>query len=634
MADDKLKQGISVLTTFTDGEQPTARKLNTIASQLRWASEQLERAVGDIHTDSWPYSASTTTTLSAANGKNVSTGLAFTGAEERTLDIVNLSRLIGPASNLNPRMLAGETSITESVPTAKHEFSLRYPVSGTRNASNPTFSDGAVFENFTSNPSVAGDYNVTEDGKVFCVTASNGGTAEYTANPTTWGQGLGYQGATFNVIPDPNQTTGSGPSLVFGAPDASGSRTITLPVANRQQSDITVSSALLDDEDVNFERQLELPTVLQDNLSPGDLIPGGFLYLKNETTKEVYTDASYTYNGASSVIIGGVDITADIDNGHSFSIITVGTDITTSIDDLRAKSFHSHDRSFGEPFVQLDGITGFIAEASASGPYVPSQIAGNFAPQYLHRDGWDTSVDDTYNDRNSMRGDLMMANSTLPQGARSDNASDTTNKILFGDVDTSIFRNSTNELRIRTKAQGLDIRPNGVSKVKLDTAVGGVNVGNNQANTLHLTDTDLDLSGGGLYGSVPSAPAFTTQEPIKPYAFEVTVISGTAVSGDTFTLRRLGSTATGSGPGNHYTFDRLPDQVSQANWYSVNVLAKDNIANWHIPGAVGIGLDYAIRVLNAAAPNYRSLQITLGTDLVRATTADMTFRVVIWYDNA
>jgi len=337
MADDKLKQGISVLTTFTDGEQPTARKLNTIASQLRWAS------------DSWPYSASTTTTLSAANGKNVSTGLAFTGAEERTLDIVNLSRLIGPASNLNPRMLAGETSITESVPTAKHEFSLRYPVSGTRNASNPTFSDSAVFVNFTSNPSVAGDYNVTEDGKVFCVTASNGGTAEYTANPTTWGQGLGYQGATFNVIPDPNQTTGGGPALIFGAPDASGSRTITLPVANRQQSDITVSSALLDDEDVNFERQLELPTVLQDNLSPGDLIPGGFLYLKNETTKEVYTDASYTYNGASSVIIGGVDITADINNGHSFSIITVGTDIT------REEFKEKFPDVYGFPYVIIDG---------------------------------------------------------------------------------------------------------------------------------------------------------------------------------------------------------------------------------------------------------------------------------------
>ena len=46
---DKHKQGVSVETTFVEGETPSPAKLNSITSQLRYAASELEKAVGDAH---------------------------------------------------------------------------------------------------------------------------------------------------------------------------------------------------------------------------------------------------------------------------------------------------------------------------------------------------------------------------------------------------------------------------------------------------------------------------------------------------------------------------------------------------------------------------------------------------------
>ena len=67
---DKLRPGVSVTPEFVDGETPPAAKLNSISVQMKHAAEQLEEAVGDIHSQSWPYSATNLTTLSPKYGKN------------------------------------------------------------------------------------------------------------------------------------------------------------------------------------------------------------------------------------------------------------------------------------------------------------------------------------------------------------------------------------------------------------------------------------------------------------------------------------------------------------------------------------------------------------------------------------
>ena len=165
---DKLQQGVNVLTTFVAGETPTGPKLNSITAQLRNASQQLEKAVGDIHDQSYPYSSATASRLSVAYGQ-VQAGI-LSGAETRGLHIANIARLIGPASALNPEFIDGDLPVTEPVPAGVYEFSLRFkPESGTisfsKNAS------GQPFENEQALASMAavGDYHVDSEGRVFCL---------------------------------------------------------------------------------------------------------------------------------------------------------------------------------------------------------------------------------------------------------------------------------------------------------------------------------------------------------------------------------------------------------------------------------------------------------------------------------
>src|SRR5688572_20053384 len=125
---DQLKSGISVDVTFVSGETPSPAKLNAITAQARRSALECEQAIGDIHGESYPYTSASPTTLSQAHGKHPTTGVPLSGSEERKLDIVNLARLVGPASNMNPRMINGEREIEEAIPVGVHEFELEYPV--------------------------------------------------------------------------------------------------------------------------------------------------------------------------------------------------------------------------------------------------------------------------------------------------------------------------------------------------------------------------------------------------------------------------------------------------------------------------------------------------------------------------
>lgn len=402
---DKLKQSISVVPTFTDGEQPPAGKLNALGAQVKRGFTLLERAIGDIKTASWPYveSVSSKFTLPWGRSKTDATaGLATT--ESRGLDIANLGRLVGPASNLNPRTLASGT-ITEAVPTGVHEFALRYPPKAGESI---TFTDGIVFATEVALTSItsAGHYHVTDEGRVYTFSEMNGGNVEYTFDPASLSGGAAYQGATLNVIPDPNQITAGGNGCAVTGPDlGTGRYTATLPTITHQQVNIEGTSTALNTNDVNLNYQATLPRVLGD-LDPGDQIPSGFLFLKNESTQDVYEDAEYFYVDQTNFEVGNVDLADAIASGDKFVTVTVGADVTTSIDDLRDKQFqHSHDRQYGEPFIHVNSITGILEEAPGGNVYTPSTMDGNFAPQYLHRNGFHSG---SISDRNGMRGPLAM----------------------------------------------------------------------------------------------------------------------------------------------------------------------------------------------------------------------------------
>lgn len=402
---DKIKPGIAVRTTFVAGESPPAAKLNSLSSQLQAASRRLEAVIGDIHSESWPYSTLTATELSLAYGRSASASGALPNAPTRALDIVNLGRLIGPASNLNPHEL-GTQNITETVPTGKYEFALSYPPSGTA----LIFSDTTVFASQETVPAgllAAGDYYVDSVGRVFTVSPTNGGTVIYTYSPITHAGGNAYQDSSFNVIPDPNQLA-NGLGCSIGALDGNGRRAVTLPLATHHHYNQSGSGVTLTATAPTYNQQLYLPKVLVDSFTLEEEIPAGFLYLKNFTKNIVYKDATYYYYSSTSILVGTEDITDDVNDGDTFCIITVGTDITTSIDDLRRKTRHNHDRSFGESLIPVGSLANILSVAGNSGAWVPSAIPGNHFPQYLHRDGWTDGVDQNINDENIMRGDLVL----------------------------------------------------------------------------------------------------------------------------------------------------------------------------------------------------------------------------------
>jgi hypothetical protein len=481
MCADKLKQGISVLTTFTDGEQPTAAKLNSITAQLRAAAAALESAVGDIHGESWPYSTDTTITLSDATRERTSISI-LPSSPRRKLDIASIGRLVGPASMLNPRSI-GRTEVVDNTPVGVHQFSLQYVP---EDKSLVVFSDPGLTNYVTGNGSsmsAPGDYSVSGTGKVVCVTLTAGGTATYDTDPRTYGGGANNQGARFNVIPDPNQTEAGGTGLLFSAPDSQGRRTVTLPTISHQQSNIEGTSTILDGDDINEGEQIRLPRSIEGLLTAGDIIPAGFLVLKNVTTGYVYTEAEYTYNNATTYLVGNVDLTDAIAAGNSFSTITVGNDLTTAVDDLRVKGFrHSHDREFGEPFINLSNIIGFTALPGASGLFIPSEIPGNFAPQYLHRDGYRAGTDAGLNDENVMRGDLVLGDSTEGDTAGTYvNHNGNSYSIYFGNP-------SATAMRMQKKTSGLFDVTNDDGSIRILSSVGDIELD---------SDGYVDLTSGG-----------------------------------------------------------------------------------------------------------------------------------------
>lgn len=404
---DKLPTGISVDINFVTGETPTPSKLTAITAQTRKALSNLEKAIGDIRGESFPYTSDSLTTLSPAWGINPITGLTLSGAAERKLDIANIGRLIGPASNLNPKMFGGDKIIVENVPVGVHEFSLRYPTIDTSGVSS-TDPSLTTKKNNAANLQIAGDWHVTQLGKVRTVTATAGGTITYIVNPLTFGGGQNYIGSTYNVCPDPNQISQGGNSCSIGVLDGQGRYPVVLPQINYGQNDIDGASVEYTIDDINFQGAPTLPVVLVNNFLTGEIIPEGFIYLKNETTGEIYDQGIYYYNSSNSILVGNIDLTESIASSHKFSILTVGTDITTSIDDLRNKLYHSHDRKYGEPFIHIGDIIGQYELPGSSGIYGPSNMSGNHFSQYLHRDGYQTSLDQNINDGNAMRGALLI----------------------------------------------------------------------------------------------------------------------------------------------------------------------------------------------------------------------------------
>jgi hypothetical protein len=507
MADDKLKKGISVDINFVDGETPSANKLSSITSQLINALDKVERAVGDLWDENYPYSETRLTRLSPTYGSNLATGAAIGG--QRSLDITSLARLIGPAGNLNPHSLSyGVVPVEDIIPANVHEFQTKYPPSDIAVVFAGT---GTVFTTQVATVSdldADGDWFMTAEGKVYCVEVTPGGTITYNTDPSTWADGTSYPGSGFNTLPDRNQLEAAGLGVVLSTLTGAGRYPITLPVATHAQWTNDGADTLLGDEDPNKNIQLQLPSVLIDNFISGDRLPDGFLYLKNYTTGETYDLGQYYYNTPTIVEVGNLDLSAEILRGDVFYIATVGTDITSSIDDLRRKLLEPSPRSWGGPFYDVANLVGMLSYPGASGAFGPSSNPSNFAPQYLHRDGWLTGVDESVNDSNVMRGDLVLGYAGQAAGSVLSPAAPLTTatvEVVFGDPDNTaasgrIVKDVNNRLIYTAPTSGTGhqfhgaIYPeDGVKGAEAVATQGGVKFG---VIIKGAVASGLDLSGG------------------------------------------------------------------------------------------------------------------------------------------
>lgn len=428
---DKLKKTLPVSVRFSDGELITGAKLNTVMSSLERSLLLLEKAIGDLDDQSYPYFESADT-LSQASGRNSSEG---TIGSDRKLEITNLARLIGPASALNPIHITdvsyAETQVVETIPSSGHVFVFKYVPNTSSDA--PAFIDTAVFQTYVAGRllSEAGEYSITSNGEVYTYSAMNGGTVTYYADVGMENTGDAMADptwSTYNVIPDQNQPT----KCTVVGPTA-GLYTVTLPLATHSVVDDAGSNETLDTSDLSYGLRIRLPIVLQDLVS-GTEIPEGFLYLRDDDTGEIYKDAQYYSHNTYEFKIGG----ATLDTAHSFTVLTVGSNITETLLDLKLKLWQhrrGRDTQSIYPASQIVKATGIGTDEL----YVPSEVPYNTFPQYLHRDGWFTADDDNnINDQNGMRGDLVLLASTRSSGSRNHILSDSA-KLIFGST-TSGFR--------------------------------------------------------------------------------------------------------------------------------------------------------------------------------------------------
>ena len=439
---DRFYINTTNLVTFAAGERPSADKFNAVNKYFSRGLESLAKVIGDAHDDGAPHGLGETQNIYLTNRWNKSS------SKNRPLDILNLARLIGPASNLNPRYLhrAVTSNIDEVIPAGVLEYYTNFPL-GSLNTNLP----GTVIDFEKS--MIRFSEETTEQIDITYSTKS-GDVIE---------GGPNYIDAEFNVIPDPNTPETEADYNLTITETLEGDYIITLPTTGYQQSKLlNRSDTNIDASDPNNNLQIQLPFWME-SFGNGQVIPSGSIYLKDRTTGESFLDATYTYISLTEVKVSSVELCLTED--HVFCLVTAGTDITTSIDDIRTKLFmHKHDGSFGESRISIYDLKDVFKYAPPSGPYKESALAWNAVPQYLHRDGWQEGQD-SFNGDNGMRGPLMM-NATSELGV--------SNSIYFGEINKSIsstgsylsIQSNSTELfenrGVRIAAVGSETNPNGV----------------------------------------------------------------------------------------------------------------------------------------------------------------------------
>ena len=525
---DRFYINTTNLVTFAAGERPSADKFNAVNKYFSRGLTSLSRIIGDAHDNGVPHNF-LNTPAGDSYRKYLTNPWNRSNDEpknERPLDITNLARLIGPASNLNPKYLYRENplanrEVQETIPSGVNEYYFNFKHSAFRGLevetptqSSPTYINSGL--PLTDSDATNVKYNVDASNSSirFNKPLEESIIVKYAiAISDTIEGGPNYVDAEFNVIPDPNEPV-NGANRLDIVKEVDGSYTITLPTLLHQQSGlVNLADSNLGPDEPNAGAQLKVPAWMQ-GLPQEQELPQGTIYLKNRTTGETYIDAVYTLISETEIKVSNVELC--LDNAEDYCLISVGTDITTSIDDLRNKTFlHKHDGRFGESRISIYDLKDIFKFAPPSGFYQVSELNWNVIPQYLHRDGWQAG-EDLINGENAMRGSLMMALASYDNldtdnfPASNNDGSGTSEKILFGSegseiqkvdgvlsiVNTSTTLGFSNNIHVHcedfnatTRGYNLNSREEGNLNSEVE-----VNINIDNVNYLHAEENEILLN--------------------------------------------------------------------------------------------------------------------------------------------
>jgi len=499
------------MPNFVAGERPSANKFNSFFSYLNYKLMFVGLAVGDL------YGSSSSELPKNRWGRNYfNNDYSTNSIENRQIDIISLANLIGPASNLNPRLILkyGDPSYdieNETIPTGVSEYQLKANYGPVTNVTISNYTRVYTFSTLNQNNEFF--YNATTRTIYFYSQTTSTLNVNYTCSFLN--NGTNYYGASFNVIPDPNTFQAYSKNeypqyfLEIALNQQNNTYQVVLPIIGAQQSNIfdnqTGGSSILDSTNPNFQKQIKLPENIISfyNENTTTPIPSNLVVLKCYTTGEIFKDATYYYVDEKTIRIENLNIDPQCLENDDFVLITNGTNITSSIDDLNVKfTKHKHDGSFGDSKISITNIADIFSKQDDQFKYFPSSSIGmNWMPQYLHRNGWSLNADPT-NDDNVMRGPLVLNEGVKLFFKKPEDADGSTTPnivsgllillpaLLFQTFNHLLFINSNKLITIESFEQGVQILANITSLISLQLKNSGKLIRINDESVL-LQHTEL-----------------------------------------------------------------------------------------------------------------------------------------------
>lgn len=546
---DKLRSTFPIAVSFTDGEMPSAAKLNGLSSQARQGLSLVEYALGDL----W----------------NQSGDSLLATASDVALMIPNMARYVGQPKLVSPRIpylpnIEWYYHQITSDQATRNQFRLPFPPAA---GTTYTWDNGwnATPETNKTDVDAANEWWIdTETGDIFSYDKPTlGDMVKY--EPVIAGD-LG-DSHTFNMIPDPatdsydfrgvklqykNGTDDSEGYYIFLPPrqplntnrrvDSSPQDSVHSSPAHSNNFSTSPSTERLfwQDDSVAADTSSNaehyrycLPEIITDNWSQASSIPTGLVYLydPNSTGTIIEGLVFAAENSATPrkyvLVTTGSNLSSWLSTSQGLSayptarlqssshdaayypnnglrLITIGSDLTKAFSSL-LQQYLNHDHGsqgslVGQP-VPHSSLSGLFDVAATGVRLEPPANAFDDHAQYLHRAGYHSR--DRFN--NGMYGDLLMLSTHSTSNYQ--NMTQDSRGILFGDPGTEggalfwdyselLMTLQTPNISLVTTGFGLRRGTSGNAFLKFEyqTSLTGVDISAPSPLTIRNTSLDFNIT--------------------------------------------------------------------------------------------------------------------------------------------